>query len=441
MKILLVNANKDHLRHSILTVLECKLNSGPMLTLQQIAAITPEKYEIELIDDRYEEPDFDTDADLIGISTLTASAPRAYQIADEFRRKGKTVVMGGMHPSALPKEALKHADSVVIGEAEGSWSELLKDFKKGTLKPIYNANSSVDMKDVPPPRHDLIKVNPIVSSVVTSRGCPYNCSFCSLTHLFGSIYRPRPIENVINEIKNNPRRYFVLHNDSSLAIDKAYSKALFKAMIPLKIKFIAYGNVPVLLKDDDLVSLSKKAGCVNWGFGFETFNKNSLIKDAKKGYNIDDYEALIKKIHKNEIGVFGSFVFGFDHDTPDIFDITLEKIFDLGIDSGEFDILTPYPISRLFKTLDKQGRILTYDWEKYDFRHVVFEPKNMTTKELFEGCAKISKNFYSPLKTINRLAKVALRSKDFIELLAVASLNNVEYRFQKEYDVFRNKIN
>jgi radical SAM superfamily enzyme YgiQ (UPF0313 family) len=420
--------------------MECKLNSGPMLTLQQIAAITPEKCEIELIDDRYDEPDFDTDADLIGISTLTASAPRAYKIADEFRRKGKTVVMGGMHPSALPEEALKHADSIVIGEAEGSWLELLKDFKSGTLKPMYKANSFVDMKDIPPPRHDLIKVNPIVSSVVTSRGCPNSCSFCSLTQLFGSTYRPRPVGDVINEIKNNPRRYFVLHNDSSLAIDKAYSKTLFKAMIPLKIKFIAYGNVPVLLKDDELVSLSKKAGCINWGFGFETFNKNSLIKDANKGYNIDDYEALIKKIHKNEIGVFGSFVFGFDHDTPDIFDITLEKIFDLGIDSGEFDILTPYPISKLFKTLDKQGRILTYDWEKYDFHHVVFEPKNMTKKELFEGCAKISKNFYSPLKIINRLAKVAFRSKDLIEFLAIASLNNVEYRFQKEYDVFRDKI-
>lgn len=440
MKILLVNANKDHKHHSIFTIMECKLNSGIMLTLQQIAAITPEKNEIELIDDRYEEPDFDTDADLIGISTLTASAPRAYKIADEFRRKGKTVVMGGMHPSALPEEALKHADSVVIGEAEGSWLELIKDFKMGALKPMYKANSFVDMKDIPPPRHDLIKINPIASSVVTSRGCPYNCSFCSLTHLFGSTYRPRPIEDVINEIKNNPRRYFVLHNDSSLAIDKSYSKALFKAMIPLKIKFIAYGNVPVLLKDDELVSLSKKAGCINWGFGFETFNKNSLTKDANKGYNIDDYEALIKKIHKNEIGVFGSFVFGFDHDTPDIFDITLEKIFDLEIDSGEFDILTPYPISKLFKTLDKQGRILTYDWEKYDFHHVVFEPKNMTKKELFEGCAKISKNFYSPLKMINRLVKVGFRSKDLIDFLVLASLNIVEYRFQKEYNNFRNNI-
>jgi radical SAM superfamily enzyme YgiQ (UPF0313 family) len=348
--------------------------------------------------------------------------------------------MGGMHPSAIPKEALKHADSVVIGEAGISWLELLRDFKKGILKPIYKANSFVDMIDIPPPRHDLIKVNPIVSSVVTSRGCPYNCSFCSLTQLFGRMYRPRPVEDVINEIKNNPRRFFVLHNDSSLAIDKDYSRALFKAMIPLKIKFIAYGNVPVLLKDDELISLSKKAGCINWGFGFETLNKKSLLKDANKNYNIDDYEVLVKKIHKNNISVFGSFVFGFDHDTPDIFDIVLEKIFDLGIDSGEFDILTPYPISKLFNILDNQGRILTYDWEKYDFHHVVFEPKNMTKKELFEGCAKISKHFYSPLKIINRLSKVAFRSKNFMELLAVASLNNVEYRFQKEYNVFRNNI-
>jgi radical SAM superfamily enzyme YgiQ (UPF0313 family) len=417
--------------------MECKLNSGPMLTLQQIAAITPKEYEIELIDDRYDSPDFDTDAELIGISTLTASAPRAYKIADEFKNRNKTVVMGGMHPSALPKEALEHADSVVIGEAEGSWLELLNDFKKGKIKPIYKADSFVDMKNIPPPRHDLIKVNPIVSSVVTSRGCPFNCSYCTLTHLFGKSYRPRPIEDIVNEIKRNQRRYFVLHNDSSLAIDPAYTKALFNAMIPLKVKFIAYGNVPVLLKNEEIIELSRKAGCLNWGFGFETFNKESLKNDANKAYNIDNYALLIKKIHKAGMSVFGSFVFGFDHDTADIFDVTTEKVFELGIDTGEFDILTPYPISRLYDSLDEQGRILTKDWEKYDFHHVVFEPKSMTKKELFEGCAKISKKFYSPLKTISRVSKAAFRSKDLIGLFAVGSLNNVEYRFQKEYDAFR----
>ena len=296
------------------------------------------------------------------------------------------------------------------------------------------------MKNIPGPRHDLIKVNPIVSSLVTSRGCPYNCSFCSLTHLFGSTYRPRPIEDIVKEIKSNERKYFVLHNDSSLAIDKAYCKALFKAFIPLKIKFIGYGSIPVLLKNEDLIKLSKKAGCLNWGFGFETFNKNSIKKDANKGYNINDYEKLIEKIHKHEMGVFGSFVFGFDHDTPDIFDTTFEKVSDLGIDSGEFNILTPFPISRLFRKLEKEKRILTYNWKKYDFHHVVFEPNNMTKKELFEGCRKISKKYYSPLKMINRLTKVSLRSKDLIELFAVASLNINEYFFQKEYDAFATNI-
>lgn len=435
MKILLVNANKNHI-HKIITKMKCKLNSGPMLTLQQIAAITPEEYEIELVDDRYDQPDFNTDAELIAISTLTASAPRAYELSDEFRKRGKKTVMGGLHPSALPEEALKHCDSVVIGEAEACWLNLLDDFKKDKLKSIYKTDSYVDMKNIPGPRHDLIKVNPIVSSLVTSRGCPYNCSFCSLTHLFGSTYRPRPIEDIVREIKSNERKYFVLHNDSSLAIDKAYCKALFKAFIPLKIKFIGYGSIPVLLKNEDLIELSKKAGCLNWGFGFETFNKNSIEKDANKGYNINDYEKLIKKIHKHKMGVFGSFVFGFDHDTPDIFDTTFEKVSDLGIDSAEFNILTPFPISRLFRKLEKEQRILTYNWKKYDFHHVVFEPKNMTKKQLFEGCRKISKKYYSPLKMINRLTKVSLRSKNLIDLFAVASLNINEYFFQKEYDAF-----
>lgn len=435
MKILFIYANKDH-KHTLITKIKCKLNSGPMLTLQYLAAITPKKHEIELVDDRYDAPDYNSDADLVGISTVTASANRAYEIADKFKNKGKKIVMGGVHPSALPHEALKHADSIVIGEAEKVWLTVLDDCENNNLKPIYKADSFIDMKKMPPPRHELIKVNPIISSVVTSRGCPYNCSFCSITHLFGKTYRPRPIKEIINEIKANPRKNFVLHHDSSLVLDKAYARALFKAMIPLKIHFIGFGNVPVLLKDEELLKLSREAGCVNWGIGFETFNKKSIQKDAEKKYNIDDYKRLVKKIHKYEMSVFGTFVFGFDHDNADVFETTTENVFDLGIDSAEFNILTPFPISRLFKTLDEQGRILTYDWKKYDFHHVVFEPKNMSKDNLYNGCKKISKKFYSPLKTLNRLVNVPLRSKSFIEFIAVASLNANEYFFQREYDLF-----
>lgn len=432
MKLLFIAANKDH-SESFTAKIVYKLNSSPMLVLQQLAAAVPSEHIVQLIDDRYDNPEYDTDADIIGISTLTPSAPRAYHIADTYRNLGKTVILGGCHPSALPQEAKQHADSVIVGDAETTLPYLLKDYEKNKLKPYYFSQKTQD-NSMPEPCRDLIRIKSLFAAVITSRGCPYNCSFCTLTHLYGQTYKPRPIEEIIHEIQTIPRKILVLSHDSSLTVDPNYTKKLFKALIPLKRKFIAWGSVPVLYKNEELLQLSQQAGCLMWGFGFESFNQNSLKQDAQKQYQIATYRQLIKKIHNHNMIVYGSFVFGFDHDTPDIFDTTLQTINAYEIDAAEFDILTPYPITRLYKQLEQEDRILHHNWLKYDLHHVVFKPKHLTPQELQQGTQSISTQFYSPIKTIQRSIGSIMNAKTILTTLASTATNVSMKRFHKEYN-------
>ena len=430
MKILLINANKDY-STTFSSKLLYKLNSNPILVLQQVAASIPNGHQIRIINDRYESPFVKEKYDLVGISSVTPSAPRAYQIADEYRKRGIPVVLGGIHPSSMPEEAKQHADAVVIGEAEYSFPKLINDLNNGGLKPFYYPEPRVDPAKIPEPRRDLVKMQPLFSGVAPSRGCPYNCAFCTLTHLHGNIYRARPIEQVIQEIKNTPRKFIVFLHDASLTINPDYTKALLKAMKPLKRKFIAYGSAPVLARDDELLKLSAEAGCVLWCVGLESICQDSL-KDAGKGYKVQSYELLAKKIHKQGMSLFTSYVFGFDHDTPDIFDRTLQFAHDINADAAEFNVLTPFPITRLFKQLDKERRILTYDWEKYDLHHVVFQPKNMTPEELYNGVASVSSRFYSIKHVLKRIGNVTFKTRKYPNFLVITAINTIMARFHLE---------
>lgn len=432
MKILIINANKDH-NYSIINKFFYKFNSTPNLVLQQLVAATPSKYEVKIIDDSINPPDYKSDFDIVGISALTASAPRAYEIADKYLSNGTKVVLGGYHPSALPKEAIKHADSVVIGEAEKNWPRLLNDFENGKLKKFYKTNEIVSPAEIPEPRRDALSYKTLYFPVITSRGCPYYCYFCTLSHFYGKVYRPRPVENIVKEIEKIPRRLLMFIHDASITIDRDYAKALFKALKPLNKKFFAWGSAPVIYKDEELLKLSKEAGCVAWCFGFESISQESIKNDARKGYLVDTYRNLVKKIHKNGMNVYSSFVFGFDHDTPDIFNRTLEALYDYGVDGGEFDILTPFPITRLYTKLQREKRILTYDWSKYDFHHVVFQPKNMTPNELLNGVKKIAKNFYTPARTFKRMVGVTFKMRRLSNIITVGSMNAAMTRFHSEY--------
>lgn len=364
----------------------------PSLTIEQLAAATPNKYEVELMDGRYQNIDFDSYVDLVGISCLTYSANYAYEIADRFRDKGKTVVLGGYHPSSLPEEAKQHADSVIVGEAELSWPMLLNDFEKGKIKPFYNSKP-VDPQLIPSPKR-MVRRSIITTPVQATRGCPYGCKFCAIHKVEGCIFRMRPIEKVIEEIKSieSKRLFFA---DSSLTVNPSYTKTLFKEMKGLNKSFSCYGNINTLAKDDELLNLAKEAGCDLWLVGFESINQET-IKDIGKRTNIaKEYASGVRKVKDHDMMIMGLFMFGFDTDAPDVFDTTLNAIYEWELDKAGFAMLTPFPGTRLFDELEKEGRILTKDWAKYNLKNVVFQPKNMSAEELFEETTKLVKEFYS----------------------------------------------
>ncbi|MDG6219128.1 MAG: cobalamin-dependent protein, partial [Candidatus Thermoplasmatota archaeon] len=236
----------------------------PIITLPHIAAITPRKYEIELVNENYDELSFDVDADLIGITTYTMTAPRVYELADEFRRRGKKVVLGGYHVTALPEEAKQHADSVVLSWAEGTWTQLLADAERDTLKPFYGPNDEYSVDNIPPLRRDLIRRNPLLGAVQTTRGCSNSCEFCAIGSFSHHGIRQRPIKDVINDIQQMPNRMFIFH-DPHLTVNRKYAKELFKELIRKKIRkyWVANGTTNVLnAVDEEFLSLARKSGCV-----------------------------------------------------------------------------------------------------------------------------------------------------------------------------------
>lgn len=384
--------------------LVCKRYTSNSLTFQQLAAVTPEKHSIKLIDERFESIDFNEECNVVGITCTTYYALHAYEIADEFRKRGKTVVLGGYHPSTLYKEAKQHADSVVIGEGETIWPTLLEDLEKNKLKPFYKQEKPVDPNLIPSPRRDIVKRYLPVARIQASRGCPYGCKFCAISNVEGTYLRKRPIENVIKEIQSIPQK-FLIFADASLTIDLEYTKELFRDMIGLKKKFSCCGNVDVLASDEELLRLAKEAGCVAWYVGFETFCQKTLDSIGKITNKVKDYKFAVEKIHAYKMAVVGSFIFGFDEETLESFDTTLKSMHDLKIEVAEFGILTPFPVTPLFDQLEREGRISTKDWSKYFEGDVVFKPKNMAQEELLKEGYRIFWEFYSFPRNMERILR------------------------------------
>jgi len=397
------------------------------LTLPQVAASTPKGHEIEIIDENYEKLDFDGSYDLVGITCFTMSAFRVYEIADEFRSRGITVVLGGYHSTALPKEAKKHADSIVIGEAEISWPKLVKDFEKGQLKPIYFSEENISPELIPEPRRDLIKRKISTDGLLIKRGCPNRCEFCTISSLYSK--GVRPLENVIKEIKNISAKEIFIY-DSNLTWHMKYNKKLFNELKKFNKRWQANGTINILGENEELLKLTKEIGLFGWFIGFESVSQKSLDNINKKSNKVEDYEKAIKKIQSYGMVITGSFIFGFDDDTPDIFDNTLNAVNEWGIEIAEFHILTPFPGTVLFNRLKKEGRILTEEWDKYTYTNVVFKPKNMSMEELFEGTRKVAKNYYSISMIFKRFFRTLKRTKSIRLSLYVLQRN---FRYRERY--------
>jgi len=430
MKILLVFPRVEHGQTTIKDKgsFNAFLFGNPIITLPHIAAITPKEYEVKIVNENYTNLDFNEECDLVGISCYTMTAPRVYEIADEFRRRGKTVVLGGYHPTAMPEEAIQHADSVLKGMAEASWPKLLKDFENGKLKKFYERDHDFNIEDVPPIRRDLIKHNPILGAIQWTRGCGNKCEFCAISSFCNQGVMRRPIKTVVEELKQMPNNLFIFH-DPHLTSSPRYARELFKEMIRQKINksWLANGTTNVLGKiDDEFLSLARKAGCLEWFVGFESVSQAALDGTKKTHNKVEDFKKLIKRLHDHGMAVQGGIIFGFDEDTPDIFDLTIEKMYEFEIDIVEVNILTPYPGTPLFERLERDGRILTRDWSRYNQVDVVFQPKNMTVKELFEGTRKVAKKFYSIPNIVGRTAKIFCITKKLNGFLPAGG--NIVYR-------------
>lgn len=368
----------------------------PPLTFPMLKAYTPNHHSVKMIDERMDEIDFSMACDLVGITAITCETARAYEIADEFRRRGVTVVLGGPHVSILPKEAKTHADSVVIGEAEESWPRLLRDLENGELQPFYQQKHPTDLRTLLPPDMSVLSRNTLFGAVQSSRGCPNGCKFCCIGNSKdGKIFRKRPIEDVVQEIRSS-RKHVIMFYDASMTIDVEHTKALFRALRGLHKRFLCLGNTNALGQDDELLRLAKEVGVTQWGVGFESISQESLNEIGKKTNTVQDYVKAIEKIHAYKMLVRGFFVFGFDHDTKDVFDNTVEFVQRSHLDAANFGLLTPLPGLPLYKDLKKQHRILTTDWEKYGFhRPVVFQPKELTEIELLNGYKKTYRKYYN----------------------------------------------
>ncbi len=368
----------------------------PSCTLEQLASVTPPSHSITKInnlnDTRLNNMDF-SEYNVVGISYFTATAYQAYTLADIIRKQGVKVVLGGYHASAMPEEAKQHANAVVVGEAELLWPELLNDADNEKLKPFYIQNEPVIPERIPCVAGINRSLSPI-GGIESTRGCINRCEFCSISHSpMGSRLRLKPMEKVTEAIERLTHDYFIFM-DSSLSINPAYSKKLFKKIKPLNKKFACFFNANVV-EDEELVKLASDAGCIACAIGFESVSQPNIDSLHKKTNEVDIYGDVVKKLHEHGIAVMSSIAFGFDGDMPDIFDMTLEKLREWNVDSIGANILTPLPGTALFSRLGRERRILTIDWSKYDLYHVVFQPRNMSAKELYSGTKRFVRKFYS----------------------------------------------
>ncbi len=380
------------------------------LTATMLAALVPTDLnaDIKIVDESVSSIPFNSTFDLVAISCLTGTAPRAYEIADQFKAKGATVVLGGVHVTLMPNEARKHADAIVCGFAETTWPELLRDFQKGELKPEYHSkNGSIDK--LPMPRRDLQKRlgYGIPNTIFATRGCRSKCDFCSVPAAnFG--WKTRPVAEVIDEIKQIKARR-IAFNDVNLTDDTDYAKELLTAMIPLRKTWGGLAST-LIANDDELLDLLQQSGCNFLLLGFESINEGAL-SGMRKGFNkVENYHEIIRKLHNKNIIIQGCFIFGLDSDDKSVFANTVDFVNQTQIDIPRYAIYTPYPQTESFKRLDNQKRILHRKWEYYDTQHVVFQPKQMTPYELDNGfkCA-----YYQTFKIGSSLRRTIGKGRNF----------------------------
>jgi radical SAM superfamily enzyme YgiQ (UPF0313 family) len=376
------------------------------VTLTTIAALTPPEHEVLIHDGRLSEPDYDGNWDLVGFTGMTCDIPHVYKMAAEFRRRGIPVVIGGYHATALPEEAAEHADIVVVGEAEGLWPQILANIESGEAQQkIYQNKKFIEMRNMVIPRREMLDrdMYTVLATIQATRGCPFNCDYCTVSIFFGRSYRCRPVDEVVAEIKSQPDKKWMFLDDNLVA-KFDYAKELFRELIPLKITWGAQASF-TLTQNPELMDLYAAAGGRYVFIGLESISADTL-KSIHKGFNHPDkYAEGIRQLHQRGISIMGSFIFGLEGDDIGVFKRTVDFVNATKIDIALYNILTPFPGTKLYEQMQREGRIHDQDWSHYDTCHSVIKPKGMMSEELQNGWYWATRETYKLSNILKRILR------------------------------------
>lgn len=380
----------------------------PSLALGVLAGLTPPEWEIEIIREAGEPLTCEQEAHLVGITVVTHTANRAYEIADAFRKRGIKVIMGGIHPTVMFREALQHCDAVCIGEAEPVWKEVLEDAASGRLKSIYRSGKPFDLAQYTMPRRDLMPgfksfIYDPGLSIEASRGCRYSCDFCSVKFIHGNKIRYRPIDNLTREI-DGIRRNKLFFVDNNIVANFQRAKELFRALIPLGKKWTGQATINIA-KDPELLKLAVDSGCQGLLIGIESVIDEGLDKYIKSPVNYQELRSSLKILKEHGIKVLAHMVFGNDFESPGFMEESLKRLSELDVASASFGILIPYPGTQLALELEESRRILTKDWDYYDIHHLVFQPLNFTREGYLKEIEQLRRDFFSMRAILSRTIK------------------------------------
>lgn len=401
------------------------------LTIATLKALTPDNIETEFFDDRLELINYDTDTDMVAITFETYTAIRAYQIANKFKERGVPVVMGGFHATLVPEEVAEHADAVFIGNAENSWLECIDDLKKGQLKQYYNAGS--DFSDKLPDRSIFKgKHYTPLGLIETGRGCCFKCEFCSITKCYKNKYYPRKVETILKDIQNTKKLFYFFVDDNIVA-NQSFAIEFFKKLAPLKIRWTGQGSITVA-KNKELLYWMKKSGCEVLLIGFESLDENNLKQMNKYWNNVKEMGEMVKRIHDTGISLYATFLFGFDYDTKETFDKTVEFALKHDFFFVAFNHMLPFPGTDLYYRLLKDNRMIDPKWwlnENYKYGDIPYIPKNLEPEELSQLCYDAREVFYRTPSIFRR--SMTLLKRNFNPLLYYLFLTQ-NFNLKKEVD-------